>query len=177
MDKKKSLLLLSATAVGTLLYQALKPVKSDIRGVSNFNLDSYLGQWYEIARLDFRWEKNLKNVTANYSLNEDGSIQVVNEGYDMRKQKQKKSIGKAKFMRDQNEGAFKVSFFPPFSAGYHVMKIDPDYKYALVFGDNLNYMWILSREKSIPGDIKSMYLDFALRSGFEIHKLVWTIQD
>lgn len=57
MDKKKSLLLLSATAVGTLLYQALKPVKSDIRGVSNFNLDSYLGQWYEIARLDFRWEK------------------------------------------------------------------------------------------------------------------------
>jgi len=177
MDKKKSLLLLSAAAIGTFLYKALKPIKSDIKGVSNFNINAYLGTWYEIARMDFRWEKNLKNVTANYSSLADGTIQVTNSGYDAKKEKVKTSIGKATFMREHTEGALKVSFFKPFSAGYYVMKIDKDYRYALVFGDNLDYMWILSREKSLPGDIKADYLDYALRSGFEIHKLVWTTQD
>ncbi|WP_270090623.1 lipocalin family protein [Sphingobacterium sp. SYP-B4668] len=177
MNKKKSLILLSAAAVGTFLYKALKPVKSNIKGIPNFKINSYLGTWYEIARMDFRWEKNLKNVTAHYSLRDDGSIEVTNSGYDVKQEKEKTTIGNAIFMREHTEGALKVTFFRPFSSGYYVMKIDEDYRYALVFGDNLDYMWILSREKSIPGDIRAEYLDFALRSGFEIHKLVWTIQD
>lgn len=177
MDKKKSLLLLAAVAAGTTLYNLLKPVKSSVPVVQGFQKDKYLGSWYEIARMDFYWEKNLKNVQASYSSNDDGSIRVNNQGYDMLKEKYKQSIGRAKFIRSEEEGALKVSFFGPFYAGYNVVMLDADYRYALVFGENLDYMWILSRDKTIPDDIKEKYLTHAKRSGYATDKLVWTLQD
>ena len=177
MDKKKSLLLLTAVAAGAALYNILKPVTSDVTVVDGFEKDKYLGEWYEIARLDFYWEKNLKNVIATYADNKDGSIRVNNQGYDMVKEKFKQNIGKAKFLRSEEEAALKVSFFGPFYSGYNVVMVDDDYQYALVFGENLDYMWILSREKTIPLDIKQKYLAYAKQCGYETDKLVWTIQD
>ena len=50
--------------------------------VLNFELDKYLGTWYEIARLDHRFERGLQNVTANYSLREDGGVRVINRGFN-----------------------------------------------------------------------------------------------
>ena len=176
MDRKKSLLLLTAVAVGTTLYNVLKPVKSDVAVVQGFDKEQYLGKWYEIARLDFYWEKGLKNVTATYSLNDDGSIRVNNQGYHTVKEKNKQSVGKARFIRGEEEGALKVSFFGPFYSGYNVVMVD-DYQYALVFGENLDYLWILSREKTISEDIKQRYLDYAKQSGYAVENLVWTIQD
>jgi len=177
MDRKKSLLLLAAVAAGTTLYNLLKPVKSNVAVVQGFQKDKYLGEWYEIARIDFYWEKNLKNVIASYKLNDDGSIRVNNQGYDMVKEKYKQSVGKATFVRSEEEGALKVSFFGPFYSGYNVVMVDDDYRYALVFGENLDYMWILSRDKTIPEDIKQKYLSYAKRSGYATDKLVWTIQE
>ena len=177
MDRKKSLLLLAAVAAGTTLYNLLKPVKSNVAVVQGFQKDKYLGEWYEIARIDFYWEKNLKNVIASYTLNDDGSIRVNNQGYDMVKEKYKQSVGKATFVRGEEEGALKVSFFGPFYSGYNVVMVDDDYRYALVFGENLDYMWILSRDKTIPEDIKQKYLSYAKRSGYATDKLVWTIQE
>ena len=177
MDRKKSLLLLAAVAAGTTLYNLLKPVKSNVAVVQGFQKEKYLGEWYEIARMDFYWEKNLKNVLATYALNDDSSIQVNNQGYDMAKEKYKQSIGRAKFVRTEEEGALKVSFFGPFYSRYNVVMIDDDYRYALVFGENLDYMWILSRDKTIPDDVKQKYLAYARRSGYAIDKLVWTLQE
>lgn len=145
--------------------------------VSDFDLESYLGTWHEIARMDFFWEKNLKNVTATYSMREDGLIRVDNQGFDTQKNKLKQSIGKANFVGEATEGALKVSFFGPFYAGYNVVMLDGGYQAALVFGANLDYMWILSREKTLPDPIKVKYLDYAKRSGYDIDKLVWTEQD
>lgn len=177
MDKKKSLLLLSAVAVGTTVYQLLKPIRSTVPVVQGFDLDKYMGKWYEIARLDFFWEKNLKNVTATYTAQKDGSLRVDNQGYDMLKEKDKQNIGKAKFVRNTDEGALKVSFFGPFYSGYNVMRVDNDYDSALVFGENLDYLWILSRTKTISEAVKEQYLEYAKKSGYAVEKLVWTIQD
>ncbi|MFD1768934.1 lipocalin family protein [Sphingobacterium suaedae] len=177
MDKKKSLLLLTAVAAGTTLYNILKPVRSTVPVVQGFKKEKYLGDWYEIARIDFYWEKNLKNVMATYSLDDEGSIKVLNQGYDMVKEKYKQSIGKAKFIRNEDEGALKVSFFGPFYSGYNVVMIDEDYDYALVFGENLDYMWILSRSKQIPDEIKERYLNYARQCGYKVDRLVWTEQD
>lgn len=177
MDRKKSFLLLTAVAAGTALYNLLKPIKSNVAVIQGFQKEKYLGDWYEIARLDFYWEKNLKNVMATYSQNEDGSIRVNNQGYDAVQEKYKQSIGKANFVRTEEEGALKVSFFGPFYSGYNVVMLDEDYRYALVFGENLDYMWILSREKTIPEDIKQKYLAYAKRAGYAIDKLVWTVQE
>ncbi|GGH19153.1 lipocalin [Sphingobacterium alkalisoli] len=177
MNKKKSLLALTAIAAGSVIYSIWKPVKSDLPVVQNLDLNKYLGKWYEIARLDFYWEKNLKNVTAEYNLNEDGSIGVNNQGFDFTKNKHKQSIGKAKFLRTPNEGALKVSFFGPFYSGYNIMHVDDNYRHALVFGENLDYIWILSREKIISDEIRDMYLAYAERAGYDVKKLVWTFHD
>ncbi|MCD7976572.1 MAG: lipocalin family protein [Tannerellaceae bacterium] len=127
-----------------------------------------------MARLDFHFEKNIINATAEYSLNEDGSIKVVNRGYDIKKQEMKESVGKAKFVDSPEEGKLKVSFFGPFYAGYNVVAIDPYYKYALVAGKNHDYLWILSRETTMPENVKHEYLQKARELGYDTSKLLWT---
>lgn len=141
--------------------------------VKSFDKEKYLGKWYEVARFDFSFEKNLNNTTAEYSLNENGTIKVVNKGYDTVKKKWKQSIGKAKFVENDSIAMLKVSFFGPFYGGYNVLAIDEEYKYALVAGSSLKYLWILSRETSIPEDIKTKYLEIAQNVGYDTSKLHW----
>jgi apolipoprotein D and lipocalin family protein len=146
------------------------------KDVSPFIKDDYLGKWYEIARMDFKFEKNLNQVTATYSLNADGSIKVDNKGYNYVKKEWKGSIDKAKFLKDETIARLKVSFFGPFYAGYNVIAIDKDYQYALIAGNNLDYLWILSREKTIPTSVRDQYLKQAEALGYDTKKLVWTEQ-
>lgn len=177
MDRKQSFWLLSAVALGTTVYNILKPIRSDVSVVDNFDKKKYLGTWHEIARLDFFWEKDLKNVNATYSLRDDGKIKVVNRGFHVTKNKQKESTGKAVFVRSEKEGALKVSFFGPLYAEYNVVHIDEDYQHALVFGRNTDYLWILSREKTLAPEIVDKYIQYAKESGYDTSRLVWTIQD
>lgn len=162
---------------GFLAYKILKPIKTSKDAIQNFDVNKYAGKWYEIARLDFKWEEGLSKVTAEYTLNGDGSIKVDNKGFHAEDNEWRQSIGKAKFVNNPHEGALKVSFFGPFYSGYNVVKIDPEYKYALVFGESLDNMWILSREKTISEQIKNEYLDFASKAGYKINELVWTAQE
>jgi apolipoprotein D and lipocalin family protein len=141
--------------------------------VKPFDKEKYLGKWYEIARMDFKFERNMNNVTANYSMNENGYIRVVNRGYETIKKEWKDAVGKAKFSGSPDEARLKVSFFGPFYAAYNVIALDDQYKYALVCGKNLSYLWILSRETTIPEDIKQQYLDLAQKIGFNTSALVW----
>ncbi|MCX6333751.1 MAG: lipocalin family protein [Bacteroidia bacterium] len=144
--------------------------------IKPFDKGKYLGKWYEIARMDFRFERNMNNVTATYSLNENGTIKVDNQGYDYVKKEWKQAIGKAKLAGDPDEAKLKVSFFGPFYSAYNVIALDKEYKYALVAGKNLKYLWILSRETTIPEDIKQSYLKTAKDLGYNVSVLIWTEQ-
>lgn len=141
--------------------------------VHSFDSEKYLGKWYEIARIDFKYEKDLNNTTAEYSLNNDGTIKVVNRGYNTVKEEWSEAIGKAKFVGDKDIAMLKVSFFGPFYAGYNVIAIDEDYQYALVAGAKLKYLWILSRETSIPEEVKTEYLKIAKEVGYDTSRLLW----
>jgi apolipoprotein D and lipocalin family protein len=152
-------------------------IPKGVVAVKPFNKDKYLGKWYEIARLDFKYERNLNNTTAEYSLNDDGSIKVDNRGFNFKKLKIEQAIGKAKFIGDENIAMLKVSFFGPFYAGYNVIALDEDYKYALVSGDHFKYLWILSRETTIPDEIKSKYLMIADKLGYKTSDLIWVKHD
>lgn len=147
-----------------------------LKPVSGFNKQKYLGRWYEIARFDFRFEKNMNQVTATYSLNDNGTIKVENRGYDTEKGQWKEITGKAKFAGSDTIGSLKVSFFGPFYAGYNVAAINEDYRYALVIGQNTSYMWLLSRETSMPEEVKTRYLKIAEELGCKTSELVWTEQ-
>lgn len=148
-----------------------------VKPLNDFNSYKYGGKWYEIARFDFKYEKDMSNVTAEYSLNYDGSIKVVNKGFDYKKNKWKEAIGKAKYNGTINQSTLKVSFFGPFYAGYNVVMMDPDYETALIFGENTNYIWILSRTKTITEETKQKFLEKAQQAGYDLNRLVWTQQD
>ena len=128
-------------------------------------------------QLHFKYEKGLNNVTAEYSLNDNGTIKVDNKGYNVKKEKWEQSIGKAKFVKNNTVGMLKVSFFGPFYAGYNVIAVEDNYRYALVVGENLKYMWILSRETVIPESVKADFLIKAREIGFEVSDLVWVKHD
>lgn len=144
--------------------------------VNPFDINKYLGTWYEIARFDSRFEKDLDNAMAQYSLNDDGSVNVVNSGYNFKKNKWVSVNGKARFRGDKDTAALKVSFFGPFYAGYNVVALE-DYRYALVAGKNTDYLWILSREKEIPENIKQSFIRKAQEIGYDTSGLIWVKQD
>jgi len=110
-------------------------------------------------------------------MNENGTIKVVNRGYNAEKGSRSEVTGKAKFVGAEDVGMLKVSFFGPFYAGYNVIAIDENYRYALVCGKSLDYLWILSREVTIPDEIKASYLKKAEEIGFKTGALVWVSHD
>lgn len=170
-------IILALSCVGGMTGCTSVPV-SDAEPVSNFQVEQYLGTWYEIGRFDFRWEKNMKNVQAKYTLNEDGTIKVTNSGYDYKARKYKESVGKAKFASSKkNVANLKVSFFGPFYSTYKVIALDSDYRYALVAGENTRLLWILSRTPTIPDDIREKYIQTAQAAGYDLTDFIWTSQD
>lgn len=137
----------------------------------------YLGKWYEIARFDFAFEKDLKNTTAEYAILPDGTISVLNKGYNYKTLKWTEAKGVAKFRSSSTVGALEVSFFGPFFAAYNIIALDKDYKYALVAGATTDYLWFLSREKEMPQDIKDNYVAIATSLGYDLTRLVWVEHD
>ena len=167
---------LSKTILSVLLLLPLwgcQTIPARLTAVSPFDKSRYLGKWYEIARYDLVFERNLNQTTAEYSLNEDGSVRVLNRGYDTVKKNWRQASGTARFVGADTVGMLKVSFFGPFYAGYNVLALDDDYRYALVCGSNRDYLWILSRTPSLPPDIRSLYLNKARGMGFDTEKLLW----
>jgi apolipoprotein D and lipocalin family protein len=145
--------------------------------VSGFDLNRYLGKWYEIARLPFSFEKDLVNVTATYSLRSDGKVKVVNEGYKKTKSgKHDVAEGKAKFAKSPDKGYLRVSFFWIFYGDYIIVELDPDYKYAMVASSH-KYLWILSREPKMDNAILDKLVKKAQELGFETTKLYFTPQE
>lgn len=151
-----------------------RTIPRGVRAVKPFNLKKYMGEWYEIARFNYMFEKGVDYATAKYSLNDDGSVKVVNRGYNYRKHKLTEATGEAVPAGEKDEAKFKVSFFKPFYAGYNVIAIDDKYKHALVAGRNRDYLWILSKEKQVPQNIIDEYVEKAEKLGFDTSKFVWT---
>lgn len=171
--KYKWIIALSVGVAALAYTSSCVSIPKGATAVKPFELDKYLGTWYEIARKDFKFEKNLNNVTANYSLKDNGDVKVVNRGYDYKENKWKESVGKAKPVGDPSEGRLKVSFFGPFYGGYNVIEIDPEYQYALIAGDDLKNLWILSRKTTIPEEVKQRFLQKAQGIGYDTSDLVW----
>jgi apolipoprotein D and lipocalin family protein len=144
-----------------------------VSAVTPFDLQRYLGRWYEVARLDHRFERGLSRVTASYSLNPDGSVKVLNRGYNAEKGAWSEAEGRALFTGDANTGSLKVSFFGPFYGGYHVIALDPGYRWAMVIGPDPSYLWILAREPRISDDVRTRLLAQASAAGVNTAELIW----
>jgi apolipoprotein D and lipocalin family protein len=176
MKQRDKLLIAAGAAVGIAgtiyaLWPKSKIPKAAI--VEPFDKNKYLGLWYEVARLPNRIEKHLKDLTEEYSLKEDGNIQVITRAYHTDKNKIVEVEGTAKFTGKKTRGALKVAYFIPVYLDYNILDIDDDYRYALVAGGGLDYLWILSRDNSVPDEIKVRFLKKAVALRFDVGKLEW----
>lgn len=145
--------------------------------VGEFEVDRYLGQWYEIARLNHFFERGLENVTATYTLREDGGLVVQNRGFSIKKNEWKDATGKAYFVGDSNVGHLKVSFFGPIYGTYAVFELDKeDYQYAFISGSNTKYLWFLSRTPTVSIEVMEQFKTQATELGFDLDEIIMVDQ-
>jgi apolipoprotein D and lipocalin family protein len=148
-----------------------------VQPVDGFEIDRYLGTWYEIARLDHPFEKGLDNVTANYALRKDGGIDVINRGYSAKDKEWNEAQGKAYFVDDRDKGHLKVSFFGPFYSSYVIFELDKaDYQYAFVSGYNRDYLWLLARQPDVDKAVIERFIDHSRLLGFATDKIIFVAQ-
>lgn len=158
----------------TLLLTGCVGAPDQVQPVADFELQRYLGTWYEIARLDHSFERGLEQVTANYSMRSDGGVTVINKGFNSKKDKWKEADGKAYFVGEPYIGQLKVSFFGPFYGGYNIIELDKEgYQYSLVCGPNLSYLWILARDPNLDRQTVDRLIAKARSLGFETDKLIF----
>jgi lipocalin len=151
---------------------ATKPTV-DLTPVDTVELSHYLGTWFEIARYDHWFERNMTHTKAHYEMRKDGHIRVVNTGLKNNKSKTSTAIAK----KTETPGLFRVSFFRPFYGDYRILWIDRDYRHALVGGDDANYLWILAREPKITNALRETLLNEAKRRGYDTTRLIWVEQE
>jgi len=145
-----------------------------ITAVTPFDVNRYAGKWYEIARMDHSFERGLSEVSATYRLQPDGSVEVINRGFDSGRKDWKQAVGKALFTGDPNRASLKVSFFGPFYGSYVIFELDHEgYQYSLVSGPDKSYLWILARRPEIDDDLKKVLIGKAAALGFDTNKLIF----
>jgi apolipoprotein D and lipocalin family protein len=147
---------------------------AELQTVPHVDLKRYLGRWYDIAHYPQSFQKGCSCTTAEYKLNEDGTIEVINTCN--KDGKKKISKGRAKIKDKITNAKLSVTFFWPFSGKYWIIDLAPDYSYAVVGHPNRNYLWILSRSKEMDG---KTYLDILSRikaKGYDLTKLEKTEQ-
>ena len=140
--------------------------------VDSLDLNRYLGDWYEIARFDHSFEQGMDFCKANYTLREDGKIDVLNTGIKDGEPEEAEGIGKL----TDTPALLRVSFFGPFYSDYRVMMLDSAYQYALIGSGSDDYLWILSRTPKLEDDVKATILAEAKRRRYDTEKLIWVKQ-
>lgn len=164
---------LAALAAAWLVTGCGPSTPEGIEPIEGFEVERYMGRWYEIARLDHRFERGMEQVTAHYTLQPDGTVEVVNRGFATADRRWQEARGKARFVGRPDVGALEVSFFGPFYGGYNIVDLDPAYRHALVAGPNRSYLWILSRTPQPPREEVERLVARAADLGFDTPSLIY----
>lgn len=173
---KKYLNILVFLIVSLFFVSCATKEPTDLKTVQKVDLQKYLGDWYEIARYEHSFQKDCKNVKANYSLRDDNKIKVVNSCTKITTNEFKEAKAVA-YNIDETNSKLKVSFFRPFYGDYWILDLDENYKYAIVGTPSKEYLWILSREKSMDKKTLNILLEKITNMGFDKTKLIYTIQE
>jgi len=150
----------------------------NVSPIDTFDLERYLGKWYEIARLDHSFERGMSQVSAEYTRRDDGGVSVINRGYLDDDKVWKQAEGKAYFVADEATGHLKVSFFGPFYSSYVIFELDEEhYQYAFVSGPSTDDLWLLSRTPNVEQSLIEHFKKQAIQAGFDISSLILVDQN
>jgi len=156
-----------------LLLSGCTGLPQGVEPVQGFELERYLGKWYEIARIENRFEEGLNAVTAQYSLRDDGGIDVLNRGFDAENNSWRSATGRAYFVSDSEVGHLKVSFFGPFYSSYVIFGLDDQhYQYAFISGYDHKFLWLLARTPEVEPKVRDKFIEKAKDLGFDLSTLV-----
>ncbi len=161
----------------TMFLSSCTGLPENIQAVDNFNTEKYLGTWYEIARLDHSFEKDLQQVSAHYQRNNNGGLTVTNKGYNPATREWKTATGKAYFIGEPDIAHLKVSFFGPFYGSYIIFELDQEnYQYAFVTSYNKDFLWLLSRTKTVDEELLKHFMSTAVEKGFNTKNIQYIKQ-
>ncbi|MGR9088166.1 MAG: lipocalin family protein [Gammaproteobacteria bacterium] len=156
-----------------LLLISCTGIPKGLEAVDGFEIERYLGTWYEVARLDHSFERGLENISATYRLRADGGLDVLNTGWDKEDGEWKTAKGRAYFIQSPDKGRLKVNFLGPFYSSYNIIALDKiNYSYAMVTGPSKSYLWILSRNKQMPKAVFDTLTAKAENLGFDTDRLI-----
>ena len=165
--------LAGAAAYMLISFRSDKPLET----VPRVNLKKYVGKWYEIARFPASFEKNCTCTTAEYTINDDGTVAVDNRCFNAKEKKWEQATGKA-FVRNEDTNAeLAVQFFWPFKGDYYIIALADDYSYAMVGTPSREYLWILSRKPELPQSTFEKLTVIATKKGFDLSRLRRTKQN
>ena len=163
--------------IALLILAGCYSAPAGIQPVDSFELNRYLGKWYEIARLDHSFERGLEQVTAEYSMREDGGVRVINRGFSVADNEWSQAEGKAYFVGGSDTGHLKVSFFGPFYGSYIIFGLDKEhYEYSFVSGPDRSYLWLLARRPQVSKEVMEEFIAKASALGFDTDALIYVRQ-
>jgi apolipoprotein D and lipocalin family protein len=167
----KTMALFAATLASSLATAA------EVTPVATVDVPRYMGLWYEIASIPQIFQTGCRNTTATYTLQEDGSVEVVNQcrlfwssGFPL------SATGRATIPNSLEPGKLKVSFFGS-QADYWILALANDYSYALVGDPSRRSLWILSREKTMSDATYEKLVTQAKDQQFDIGRLKRSVQE
>jgi apolipoprotein D and lipocalin family protein len=144
-----------------------------VEPVSGFDIIRYQGTWYEIMRLDHSFERGLTNVTATYTLRDDGTVDVLNRGFDRARCRWEEAQGRARFQGRKDVASLSVTFSWPFAGAYHIFELDKEnYQFAVVSGPSRDYLWILARSPHMPQEQIEPLVRKVRELGFPVGELI-----
>lgn len=154
-------------------------VDSDARypAVNPFDLERYMGKWYEIARLDNGFEQGLSNVSVEYSVDDAERIRFKARGLVHAAGQWRLQSGTLEFAEDEDRAQFKLSLNKNMKTPYTVLALDDDYSCALVTAGQGDYLWLMSRSTTIAPSTSRRMLDKARSLGFPVNKLMFIDQN
>ena len=139
--------------------------------VSNLDLGRFAGRWYEIARFDHRFERDLDSVSTDYTIHPDGRITVENRGVNARTGKPSHILGKA--YATKTPGKLRVSFFWFFYSDYNILEIGDNYDWMLIGSKSPKYLWILARKPHLDIETTNHILQLARKRGYPTSQLIF----
>lgn len=136
------------------------------------DLQKYMGKWHEISRLEHHFQKSCVGSHAEYTLRDDGEVNVINRCIDERDGRKKEAKGRAWSVDPVSNSRLKVSFFWPFRGDYWIIELGEKYDYSVVGSPDRKYLWILAREPVMDETLYSAIIERLRKQGFPVDSLV-----
>ncbi|SDE86834.1 lipocalin family protein [Rhodospira trueperi] len=158
---------------GLLALAGCTGLPSGLTAVRDFDVTRFYGTWYSIMRLDHSFERGMTNVRATYQPRDDGTVAVLNRGWNPRTCRWSTISGTARFREGPDVASFGVTLGAPIEGGLHIIALDTeDYQWALASGPTRGYLWILSRTPTMPDEQRHALMRRARDFGFPVENLV-----